>query len=236
MIADQSALLWLQAAYVTVTTKDIADDGETYTYEELMCPLSTKKEMFWDPTDTTSKLQVYKEVNPSGYSKRDWNTATNQSQAFTGNTDIINNRPTTAGYGAILYDCYDCPWMKNEVVVNEMLLRNLNQVDNRHRAVKNGFILCTTENDIGTYTINAKTDLDGTLYAYIGKNPVSNWKDDDFAGKSIRMNSTTKDYELQYEYKNEQDLGCPLWICFLPTDKSKIGTLKINSVNFESAE
>lgn len=231
-VGTQQATDWLQNCYVTITTKDIADDGETYSYDELMLPLSTAKEYYWDPLDTTSKLQVYTGKNTSGYSNRPWSTGNKTNTKWT-SKDELNSY--TSG-GPACYDCYDCPWMKKEAVVNEMRLVNLNQVDNRHRAVKNGFILCTSENVIGTYKINAQADVDGRLYAYIGSNPVSNWQDEGFAGKSIRMNDTTKDYELTYEFLDSTEKACPIWICFLPADSTKIGTLKINSVSFESAE
>ena len=220
---DRSA--WWSFGSITVDTHDIADDGESYTITEILCPNSIATEMYWDSTKNDQSITKY-----GGKENRSYNSAINLNwKARYKDTARSYTSIIQTGNGPTLTDGWSLPWMKLTTTVQDMYLETLNAVDSRHRQIKNGLILGTTEKK-GTYTIEAEATSVGKLYVYIGKTPISNWAASDFKGKVKEFTEANK--KVSFEIKDVGEENVPVWICYLPAATNVDATLKVISFNY----
>ena len=216
---------WHSWSSMTIDTHDISLDGEEYTLAEELMPLSTANDLYWDSTKNDVCVTL-----EGGNVNRAWSTATNLYWAARVNGGT--------GYGAVsinggpsLMRRYRAPWMEQTHTANNIYLYSLNQIDKRHRKVKNGFIVGETK-DAGDYYIEFEADTPGTLYAIVGA-PIDFSTEADLA-YWIQFPEANKQYTLKLE--NITFLKNPIWICFLPTSTTVKGTLKINRLYYEKKE
>ena len=216
---------WVADGGITVETKDIADDNENYTYDELMCPLSTANEFVWDITVNDQNVTPYGSDNNRG-----WTSATNLNWLRPHEENWFHLHSWATG-GPKLTDGWKVPWMKQNRTVQNMYLTNLISIDNRHRQVKNGFILTDTDKK-GDYTFKVSATEVGKFYVYIGSTPISNWTEAGFAGRTFDITEANKVFT--FDIKDVTEEKKPIWICYLPTSTTNVGRLKIDSVYYET--
>ena len=204
--------------------------------EHVYAPFSNIQEYVWDPNSIVpiawEDQYQCEEIYASG---NVW---------WTGDTDIptsvltepcrhFHPRKLYFGWQYLPFKSGERNESGDDIEAKDSIIYNYYAIDDRNRAQKNGLALGKTPIQNNAEVIcKCASDVDGTVYFYVGKDPIENWTSGSFTGKKYNLTSDGKEVTCT--------LGkCPsetnIWVLFKPDSTSDKGKLKVNRLYYISS-
>ena len=205
--------------------------------EHVYAPFSETQEYVWDPdsevtfSSTGGSYVSAPLFNPNA--DVTWvGESTNPSNVFFNN----NLKPAYKNN-------YHFPWQhllfksgaKNEdgsdIEAKDAIIYNYYDIDKRNRAQKNGLVMGTTpdKNDV-EIVCECSSDVNGTVYFYVGDTPIDNWESTSFAGKKFNLTAGADAIKCSLGKCSSKKA---IWVLFKPTSTSANGKFKVNRLYYK---
>ena len=229
---------WANIPYTTVMKTGNAMITQNYVddFEHVYAPFSNIQEYVWDPnSNETMNLGTGSIADAPEY-------ATNGDVAWIGvigsvdkpvNRPVDNIRVKPRYLNDYYFTWQHLPFksgVRNEsgsdVSAKNSIIYNYYDIDNRNRYQRNGLVLGTTpdKNDSEVICL-CSSDVAGTVYFYVGDNPIDNWTSSSFAGKKYTLVANRDPIRCTL---GRCDANKTIWVLFRPTSTSVNGKLKVS--------
>ena len=212
---------WSYAFDGAITTRSTELD-QNWTFE-LLCPLSTADDYYWDTQDKTSYVRL---INYADYRLGTRYTTPN---SYSGDTDSgwpLHTEMNSVDFTPRVWTSIGVPWCEKATASNAMKLMSLKNVNEDNQRIKNGIILCKVE-EAGTLNITVNADYVGTVDFYVSKNPTDTWSESTV--QTFNITEANKDTKCKLTELEDADVNKYVWLRYLPTDTTVKGTLKITN-------
>lgn len=120
----------------------------------------------------------------------------------------------------------------DDIEAKDSIIYNYYAIDSRNRAQKNGLVLGKTPSQNNVEVIcKCSADVDGTVYFYVGNDPIDDWTSGSFSGKKYTLTADGKEKTCTLGKCNREE---NIWVLFAPDNTSEKGQLKVNRLYYIS--
>ena len=207
----------------------------TENVEHVYAPFSTIQEYVWDPdSEETIAWENSFQTEDTYASGNVWWTGDTSGRVF------VLDEPARQWKPRKLYFAWQHLPFNNAkknvggtaILAKDAIIYNYYDIDNRNRAQKNGLVLGKTSPQNGAEVIcKCCADVAGTVYFYVGDDPIDNWTSTSFSGKKYTLTADGKEVTCTLgRCANDKNI----WVLFKPSSTSVNGKLKVNKLYYKS--
>ena len=209
-----------KTAYITI------QQVETDTNSITLHPFSTSNERVWDKKENSTPLSWTSEVNIPG-------EIYPSSTPFTPDWwKSMNGSPTSVRMKIMKTLWFPWQILNDTVQIKSRKIKNLTDIDKNNGTEQQGLLIGNIPDQNGELKLNVKGEATtaGTIFIYVGDNPVSNWESSDFKGKKVNVTAGGS-FNLEFDDVVKKQ---HVWLMFKKSSTTGTGMVKITKLSLLS--